>query len=188
MVPCCKVAQLWIKYIFFLLEKIIMKLKKILQQSTIFLSEWSLNIGTKGSNQYSSERSKAFKLCQPPNCSVMFASLLSGHISHDLHASCYLPHSHSRSLWLIIYWSVNSSVTPSSLHLSLSLCRCDWQFADLTEAAARNTDALRVAKQEANDYRRQVQALTCEVDALKGTVSIQLWAYIAVWMVMGQYE
>ncbi|XP_057713431.1 vimentin A2-like isoform X2 [Corythoichthys intestinalis] len=48
----------------------------------------------------------------------------------------------------------------------------DWyksKFADLTEAAARNNDALRQAKQEANDYRRQVQALTCEVDALKGT-------------------
>ncbi|KAM9322503.1 vimentin-like [Pholidichthys leucotaenia] len=43
------------------------------------------------------------------------------------------------------------------------------KFADLTEAAARNNDALRVAKQEANDYRRQVQALTCDVDALKGT-------------------
>ncbi|XP_026169057.1 vimentin A2 [Mastacembelus armatus] len=43
------------------------------------------------------------------------------------------------------------------------------KFADLTEAAARNNDALKVAKQEANDYRRQVQALTCEVDALKGT-------------------
>ncbi|TKS79645.1 Vimentin [Collichthys lucidus] len=48
----------------------------------------------------------------------------------------------------------------------------DWyksKFTDLTEAAARNNDALRLAKQEANDYRRQVQALTCEVDALKGT-------------------
>ncbi|CAG5896548.1 vimentin-like [Menidia menidia] len=48
----------------------------------------------------------------------------------------------------------------------------DWyksKFADLTEAAARNNEALRVAKQEANDYRRQVQALTCDVDALKGT-------------------
>ncbi|XP_074507763.1 vimentin-like [Sebastes fasciatus] len=43
------------------------------------------------------------------------------------------------------------------------------KFADLTEAAARNNDALRMAKQEANDYRRQVQSLTCEVDALKGT-------------------
>lgn len=48
----------------------------------------------------------------------------------------------------------------------------DWyksKFADLTEAAGRNNEALRVAKQEANDYRRQVQALTCEVDSLKGT-------------------
>lgn len=35
-----------------------------------------------------------------------------------------------------------------------------------------------MAKQEANDYRRQVQALTCEVDALKGTVSTQLYADI----------
>ncbi|KAM4552774.1 vimentin-like [Odontesthes bonariensis] len=43
------------------------------------------------------------------------------------------------------------------------------KFADLTEAAARNNEALRVAKQDANDYRRQVQALTCDVDALKGT-------------------
>ncbi|XP_047225494.1 vimentin A2-like [Girardinichthys multiradiatus] len=48
----------------------------------------------------------------------------------------------------------------------------DWyksKFADLTEAAARNNEALRLVKQEANDYRRQVQVLTCEVDALKGT-------------------
>ncbi|XP_055057330.2 vimentin like [Misgurnus anguillicaudatus] len=42
------------------------------------------------------------------------------------------------------------------------------KFADLTEAANRNNEALRFAKQEANEYRRQVQALTCEVDALKG--------------------
>ncbi|XP_076003512.1 vimentin-like [Genypterus blacodes] len=43
------------------------------------------------------------------------------------------------------------------------------KFADLTDAAARNNDALRVAKQDANDYRRQLQTLTCEVEALKGT-------------------
>lgn len=49
-----------------------------------------------------------------------------------------------------------------------------WQFADLSEAANRNNDALRQAKQESNEYRRQVQTLTCEVDALKGTVSIVL--------------
>uniref|UniRef100_A0A8C0LL86 Vimentin n=1 Tax=Canis lupus dingo TaxID=286419 RepID=A0A8C0LL86_CANLU len=40
---------------------------------------------------------------------------------------------------------------------------------DLSEAANRNNDALRQAKQESNEYRRQVQSLTCEVDALKGT-------------------
>ncbi|XP_039610206.1 vimentin [Polypterus senegalus] len=48
----------------------------------------------------------------------------------------------------------------------------DWyksKFADLSEAAVRNTDALRQAKQESTEFRRQVQALTCEVDALKGT-------------------
>ncbi|XP_053120730.1 vimentin [Hemicordylus capensis] len=43
------------------------------------------------------------------------------------------------------------------------------KFADLSEAASRNNDALRQAKQEANDYRRQIQSLTCEVDSLKGT-------------------
>ncbi|KAI2667927.1 Vimentin [Labeo rohita] len=48
----------------------------------------------------------------------------------------------------------------------------DWyksKFADLTEAANKSNEALRLAKQEANEYRRQVQALTCEVDSLKGT-------------------
>lgn len=60
-----------------------------------------------------------------------------------------------------------SLVSMSFHHVSI----CDCQFADLTEAAARNNEALRMAKQEANEYRRQVQSLTCEVDALKGTVS-----------------
>ncbi|XP_014909274.1 glial fibrillary acidic protein [Poecilia latipinna] len=43
------------------------------------------------------------------------------------------------------------------------------KFADLTDAANRNTEALRQAKQDANEYRRQVQALTCDLDALRGT-------------------
>ncbi|XP_066487116.1 vimentin [Tiliqua scincoides] len=43
------------------------------------------------------------------------------------------------------------------------------KFADLSEAANRNNDALRQAKQEVTEYRRQIQSLTCEVDALKGT-------------------
>lgn len=48
----------------------------------------------------------------------------------------------------------------------------DWyksKFADLSEAAARNNEAIRLAKQEANDYRRQLQSLTCDLEALKGT-------------------
>ncbi|XP_034022727.1 plasticin-like [Thalassophryne amazonica] len=43
------------------------------------------------------------------------------------------------------------------------------KFTDLTESAKRNTDSLRQAKQEANESRRQIQALNCEIDALKNT-------------------
>uniref|UniRef100_A0A8C4YP27 Glial fibrillary acidic protein n=1 Tax=Gopherus evgoodei TaxID=1825980 RepID=A0A8C4YP27_9SAUR len=42
------------------------------------------------------------------------------------------------------------------------------KFADLTDAAARNIEALRLAKQEANEYRRQLQALTCDLESLRG--------------------
>lgn len=44
------------------------------------------------------------------------------------------------------------------------------QFADLSDAANRNHEALRLAKQEMNESRRQIQSLTCEVDGLKGMV------------------
>lgn len=86
---------------------------------------------------------------------------------HDSHHVCPLSTSDSSSNELLIS------------HFSLPflpVCPCGCQFADLTEAAARNNEALRVAKQEANEYRRQVQALTCEVDSLKGTVSVHLLA------------
>lgn len=43
------------------------------------------------------------------------------------------------------------------------------KFADLTESAKRNTDALRQAKQDANESRRQIQSLNCDIDALKNT-------------------
>ncbi|NXX40311.1 PERI protein, partial [Tricholaema leucomelas] len=46
----------------------------------------------------------------------------------------------------------------------------DWyksKFADLSDAANRNHEALRLAKQEMNESRRQIQSLTCEVDGLK---------------------
>ncbi|GAA6102613.1 glial fibrillary acidic protein, partial [Tachysurus ichikawai] len=45
------------------------------------------------------------------------------------------------------------------------------KFVDLTDAANRNAEALRQAKQEANDYRRQIQVLTCDLESLRGTVS-----------------
>ncbi|CAO2600948.1 PRPH [Lemmus lemmus] len=44
------------------------------------------------------------------------------------------------------------------------------QYADLSDAANRNHEALRQAKQEMNESRRQIQSLTCEVDGLRGTL------------------
>ena len=41
----------------------------------------------------------------------------------------------------------------------------------MNDAAARNAELLRQAKHEANDYRRQLQALTCDLESLRGTVS-----------------
>uniref|UniRef100_A0A671QKL1 Glial fibrillary acidic protein n=1 Tax=Sinocyclocheilus anshuiensis TaxID=1608454 RepID=A0A671QKL1_9TELE len=43
------------------------------------------------------------------------------------------------------------------------------KFADLTDAANRNSEALRQAKQEANEYRRQIQGLTCDLESLRGS-------------------
>lgn len=53
-------------------------------------------------------------------------------------------------------------------HLSTPPCP---QVSDLTQAANKNNDALRQAKQEMMEYRHQIQSYTCEIDALKGTVS-----------------
>ncbi|KAM9284199.1 desmin isoform 3-T3 [Cariama cristata] len=49
----------------------------------------------------------------------------------------------------------------------------DWyksKVSDLTQAANKNNDALRQAKQEMLEYRHQIQSYTCEIDALKGTM------------------
>ncbi|XP_048856127.1 peripherin isoform X1 [Brienomyrus brachyistius] len=43
------------------------------------------------------------------------------------------------------------------------------KFADLTDSAKRNSEALRQAKQDSNESRRQIQSLSCEIDALKST-------------------
>ncbi|KAI1901092.1 hypothetical protein AGOR_G00056570 [Albula goreensis] len=47
----------------------------------------------------------------------------------------------------------------------------DWyrsKFASVTEAAARNSDAVKQTKEELSEYRRQVQARTLEIEALRG--------------------
>ncbi|XP_067244780.1 peripherin isoform X1 [Chanodichthys erythropterus] len=43
------------------------------------------------------------------------------------------------------------------------------KFADLTDSAKRNAEAMRQAKQETNDMRRQIQAQNCDIDSLKST-------------------
>uniref|UniRef100_A0A673KL87 Plasticin n=1 Tax=Sinocyclocheilus rhinocerous TaxID=307959 RepID=A0A673KL87_9TELE len=43
------------------------------------------------------------------------------------------------------------------------------KFADLTDSAKRNAEAMRQAKQETNDLRRQIQAQNCDIDSLKST-------------------
>ncbi|MBN3296973.1 low molecular weight neuronal intermediate filament [Amia ocellicauda] len=41
------------------------------------------------------------------------------------------------------------------------------KFASVSEAAVRNTDAIKQTKEELSEYRRQVQARTLEIDALR---------------------
>ncbi|XP_019378220.1 PREDICTED: desmin [Gavialis gangeticus] len=43
------------------------------------------------------------------------------------------------------------------------------KVSDLTQAANKNNDALRQAKQEMMEFRHQIQSYTCEIDSLKGT-------------------
>ncbi|KAF5922548.1 hypothetical protein HPG69_017921 [Diceros bicornis minor] len=50
------------------------------------------------------------------------------------------------------------------------------KVSDLTQAANKNNDALRQAKQEMMEYRHQIQSYTCEIDALKGTPVLDLGA------------
>ncbi|XP_073771579.1 peripherin isoform X1 [Danio rerio] len=43
------------------------------------------------------------------------------------------------------------------------------KFADLTDSAKRNAEAMRQSKQDNNDLRRQIQAQNCDIEALKST-------------------
>lgn len=42
----------------------------------------------------------------------------------------------------------------------------------MTDAAGRSAEALRQAKQEATEQRRHLQALSCDLEALRGAVSL----------------
>ncbi|XP_070250187.1 glial fibrillary acidic protein isoform X1 [Myotis yumanensis] len=59
------------------------------------------------------------------------------------------------------------AVASSNMHEAEEWYRS--KFADLTDAAARNAELLRRAKHEANDYRHQLQVLTCDLESLRGT-------------------
>lgn len=63
---------------------------------------------------------------------------------------------------------------------SLLLSSFSVQFADLTESAKRNTDSLRQAKQEANESRRQIQSLNCDIEALKNTVRPKFTFHLSI--------
>ncbi|XP_069762654.1 peripherin-like [Narcine bancroftii] len=43
------------------------------------------------------------------------------------------------------------------------------KFTDLTDAANRSNETLRQTKQDLNESRRQIQSLTCDLEALRGT-------------------
>ncbi|XP_049426877.1 internexin neuronal intermediate filament protein, alpha b [Epinephelus fuscoguttatus] len=43
------------------------------------------------------------------------------------------------------------------------------KFADLSEQATRSNDAIRASREEANEFRRQLQSKTIEIESLKGT-------------------
>ncbi|XP_055982831.1 glial fibrillary acidic protein isoform X1 [Sorex fumeus] len=58
------------------------------------------------------------------------------------------------------------AVASSNMHEAEEWYRS--KFADLTDAAARNAELLRQAKQEANEYRRQLQVATCDLESLRG--------------------
>lgn len=69
---------------------------------------------------------------------------------------------------LVSPYSLTYTASCSALSQRPFLCP---QVSDLTQAANKNNDALRQAKQEMMEYRHQIQSYTCEIDALKGTVS-----------------
>ncbi|XP_017695017.1 PREDICTED: glial fibrillary acidic protein-like [Lepidothrix coronata] len=59
------------------------------------------------------------------------------------------------------------AVTASNTQETEQWYKC--KFADLRDAAAQQNEALHATNQEADEYRRQLQALTCDLEALRGS-------------------
>lgn len=81
----------------------------------------------------------------------------------------------------LLFWSHKGHSTFTFITFTFIICYtwCNHissclpiQFNDLTDSAKRNNEAMRQAKQEANEYRRQIQSLNCDIDALKSTVGV----------------
>lgn len=47
------------------------------------------------------------------------------------------------------------------------------QVSDLNQAVSKNNEALKQAKLETMEFRHQIQSYTCEIDSLKGSVSVK---------------
>lgn len=47
-------------------------------------------------------------------------------------------------------------------------------MSDLNQAVNKNNEALKQARQDTMEFRHQIQAYTCEIDSLKGTVRLTL--------------
>ena len=45
-------------------------------------------------------------------------------------------------------------------------------MTDLNQAVSKNNEALKHAKLETMEFRHQIQSYMCEIDSLKGTVSL----------------
>ncbi|XP_040609787.1 peripherin isoform X2 [Mesocricetus auratus] len=71
-------------------------------------------------------------------------------------------HGRTLGVWVLGWEALGTALIPPDLSATP-------QYADLSDAANRNHEALRQAKQEMNESRRQIQSLTCEVDGLRGT-------------------
>lgn len=76
-----------------------------------------------------------------------------------------------------VWWRHREKRETSCQPLPPSLLPFCLQVTDLSQAVDKNNDAMRQSKQEIMEYRHQIQSYTCEIDSLKGSVSIS-WNFL----------